>query len=82
MLINWSNAFVASTVWKLTFSASIHHLWRKRNNRIFAAKQMDESTVGNNIVNDVRACLLSWKNIPVNDSNRMLCIEWNLCRSP
>lgn len=69
---------VASTVWKLSFAASIYHLWRERNSRIFARKRLDDSTIINNIVSDVRACLLSWKEEPVNDTTRRLCIEWNI----
>lgn len=49
------------TVWKLSFAATIYWLWKERNKRVFQLQGLDCSSLQQLIIDDIRACLSSWR---------------------
>lgn len=52
----------------------------QKNNSILSKKRLDETVIINNIVTDVKACLLFWNKMSINNTNRLMCTEWNIRR--
>lgn len=61
-----------ATIFNLSLSASVYHIWRERNGRIFQQIGQDSRTVGRNI--EV-ACACSWRNVPVTAENQRMRME-------
>ncbi|KAI8573292.1 hypothetical protein RHMOL_Rhmol01G0266900 [Rhododendron molle] len=58
-------------VYKLSIAASIYLIWRERNRRQFQGVSVPAQTLGNQIIEEVRGRLCSWRN--VKNSNSVSC---------
>lgn len=67
-----------SLVLKLSFSATVYHIWRERNCRIFQPKKMDGGRIIQSIVS--RACIMGWREAPTTAENRISREDWALHR--
>lgn len=62
-IINWGysalkRSTVVNTVLKLAFEASIYHIWRERNARMFASTMSDYSAVASAVKHDLECRIL------------------------
>lgn len=67
-----------SLVPKLSFSATVYHIWRERNCRIFQTRKMDGARIIQSIVS--RACIVGWREAPATAENRISREDWALHR--
>ncbi|KAG5549149.1 hypothetical protein RHGRI_014497 [Rhododendron griersonianum] len=58
-----SGSSMALTICKLSLAATVYWLWRERNLWVFQRKGVDFSLLQLSIIEDVRACLSSWRGI-------------------
>lgn len=58
----------SSRVYKLSMAAAFYGVWRERNGRQFQGLSFPASSLGAQIIGDVRACLNSWRGLKANDS--------------
>lgn len=65
------------TVYRVSLAASLYWIWRERNflSFFFQNKSRDVRGLINQMEEDVRACMVSWKSIKKSDSNRLLAIR-------
>ncbi|KAI8548107.1 hypothetical protein RHMOL_Rhmol07G0246700 [Rhododendron molle] len=64
--------------YKLSLAASIYWIWRERNARVFQGISTSAGRLWSKIVDEVRACICSWRKINPNDENRLLVRSWNV----
>ncbi|KAG5525309.1 hypothetical protein RHGRI_031854 [Rhododendron griersonianum] len=65
-------------LYKLSLAATLYHLWREINFRVFQNKKVDPGMVVQQIVSDLRCCMSAWKNVKRTLSNQRLCQEWHV----
>ncbi|KAG5563563.1 hypothetical protein RHGRI_006110 [Rhododendron griersonianum] len=65
-------------LYKLSLAATLYHLWRERNFRVFQNKKVDPGMVVQQIVSDLRCCMSAWKNVKRTLSNQRLCQWWHV----
>ncbi|KAI8535567.1 hypothetical protein RHMOL_Rhmol10G0184400 [Rhododendron molle] len=56
----------------------MYYIWKERNNRIFQHIGHDFATVDKQIVNEVKACAVSWRRIPRTTENIRFCLGWRI----
>lgn len=59
-------------VYKLSMVAAIYRIWRERNNRQFEGPSVTAPALGALIMEEIRACLSSWRSLKPGDANRLL----------
>ncbi|KAH7841749.1 hypothetical protein Vadar_033880 [Vaccinium darrowii] len=69
---------LSSTVLKLGLAATIYHLWRERNSRVFQSRGASTDMVTLCIVEDIRSCLCSWKAVKRTHESAHLSVVWKL----
>lgn len=84
--LHWQGTGFSSTICKLALAATLYHLWRERNSRIFTQKLCSTADVTSAIIADVRGRVCSWGKVPYTRANAAICHNWNmsssfLCRS-
>ncbi|KAG5548401.1 hypothetical protein RHGRI_013927 [Rhododendron griersonianum] len=57
------------TILKLSLAATIYWLWRERNSRVFQNRSQDCSSLQGVIIDDVRACISSWRGVKASPQN-------------
>ncbi|KAI8530734.1 hypothetical protein RHMOL_Rhmol11G0082600 [Rhododendron molle] len=67
-------------MYKWCLAATVYHIWRERNSRIFRNHGVDSTSVVNRIVDDVSARLCSWRRIPASVENHDLGLTWGIPR--
>lgn len=58
----------ASNMYKLSVAAAIYWLWRERNRRQFQGVGLPAQNLGAQIIDEVRSCLCSWRNVKRSDA--------------
>ncbi|KAI8572462.1 hypothetical protein RHMOL_Rhmol01G0200700 [Rhododendron molle] len=66
------------TVYKLSLAASIYWIWRERNKRIFQGQGASASSLSSLIIDEIRACLCSWRGVKPCDTTRLVARTWCL----
>ncbi|KAI8524423.1 hypothetical protein RHMOL_Rhmol13G0149100 [Rhododendron molle] len=67
-----------SEVYKLSLATAINWIWRERNKRIFQGRGVSSSVLGGLVIEEVRACLCSWRGLRLCDGTRLLARSWSL----
>ncbi|KAG5537062.1 hypothetical protein RHGRI_024489 [Rhododendron griersonianum] len=83
--MSWAKQFYSGnamvlTIFKLSLAATIYWLWRERNSRVFQSRSQDCSSLQDAIVDDVRACISSWRGVKSSPQNHDLAASWEISR--
>ena len=85
---NWENEFLWVTATKgksfcailkrIAWGATIYHLWRQRNSRVYENIFNPADAIFHIICNDVRLRVSSFQKVADNPRNRAMCERWSL----
>ena len=85
---NWENEFLWVTATKgksfcailkrIAWGATIYHLWRQRNSRVYENIFTPADAIFHIICNDVRLRVSSFQKVADNPRNRAMCERWSL----
>lgn len=76
-LIPWVNLHasgfsLASTILKISVSATVYRIWEERNRRTFQHSAIRFQGEFGRILEDVKACFSSWRKFPSTDDNNWI----------
>ncbi|KAI8570892.1 hypothetical protein RHMOL_Rhmol01G0074200 [Rhododendron molle] len=80
-LLHSKGGSMRSTLFKLCFAASVYHLWKERNGRIFQQLDHDHSAVEKLILEEVKSCTSSWRHEIKSPDNFRVCSDWRITDS-
>ena len=62
---------------RIAWGATIYHLWRQRNNRVYENIFSPADAIFHLICNDVRLRISSFQKVADNPVNRAMCERWS-----
>lgn len=65
-----------SRVFYITMAASIYHIWRARNFKIFQNVFQSKEVLLSRIIQEVRYCMATWRRFPKTAVNQKIVTEW------
>lgn len=79
----WGSQFckqgtIRSFLFKLSLAASIYYIWKERNGRVFQQTGREADFVVGQVMEEVKACALSWRKMPKSVDNICLGMAWGL----
>ena len=84
---NWENEFLwviatkgksfCSIIKRIAWGATIYHLWRQRNSRVYENSFSPADAIFHLICNDVRLRISSFQKVVDNPVNRAMCERWS-----
>lgn len=69
---------LSHSLFKLSLAATLYHLWRERNFRVFQGKKGTPTNVIQKVIDDSGGCRSAWKNIKSSVVNLQICWSRNI----
>lgn len=76
--IHYKDNSMQSNVFKLCIAASVYYIWKERNGRVFQQVGHDTTSVERLVVEEVKACMSSWRWVTRTAKNQGLIIDSGL----
>ncbi|KAI8536546.1 hypothetical protein RHMOL_Rhmol10G0265700 [Rhododendron molle] len=77
-VVGFCNNSFRALLLKLSFAATVYHIWLERNSRVFGGRAQSSEVVSACLEENLRVRISTWKHFPISVENTRLCHLWNL----